>query len=302
MRISRMPGVLLFFAVLFWSGHNVVAKAIIEAVPPFSFTFLRWLGASLILLPFAWPHMRRDWPVAKAAWKRLMLMAVLGITAFNSLLYIALQTTSAVNVGLISAAFPTTIALLSLLVLKITLNRIQLAGMALSFLGVLLVVLRGELAALGDLTFVEGDLWMLAGIVCGAMYPVLMHGRPEIHPLSLLTITIIMGALASVPFYMLDLAQGRFVQFDGETLAGLAFVGLFPSVASYLLWNRGIELIGANHAGLYLNLIPVLTAVLAAVFLHEPLAWYHFAGLAVVAAGMVLFNLDSLTGKATGKA
>jgi drug/metabolite transporter (DMT)-like permease len=294
MRISRMPGVMLFFAVLFWSGHNVVAKAIIDAVPPFSFTFLRWLGASLVLLPFAWSHMRRDWRAAVAAWQRLMLMALMGIAAFNSLLYIALQTTSAVNVGLISAAFPATIALLSLLVLKISLSRIQLAGMALSFMGVVLVVLRGEFAALGVLVLVEGDLWMLAGIFCGALYPVLMHGKPRMHPLSLLTFTIIMGALVSLPLYLLDIAQGRFVRFDGVTLAGLAFVGLFPSVLAYLLWNRGIELIGANRAGLYLNLIPVLTAVLAAVFLREPLAWYHFAGLAVVAGGMVLFNLDLL--------
>jgi drug/metabolite transporter (DMT)-like permease len=296
-RISRIPALLLFCAVLFWSGHNVVAKAIIADVPPFSFTFLRWLIATLLLLPFAWPHLRRDWRDARKSWQRLLLIAVLGISAFNTMLYVALQTTSAVNVGLISAAFPAAIALLSLLILKISLNRIQLIGMLISFLGVMTVVLRGEVMAVNDLVFVEGDLWMLAGILCGAMYPVLLHDKPAMHPLSLLTITIALGTAVSLPLYLFDVLQGKYVHMDAETIIGLAYVGLFPSVVAYLFWNRGIELVGANHAGLYLNLVPVLTAVMASAFLQEALQWFHFAGLVLVVGGMLLFNLEYLAGR-----
>lgn len=285
---------LLSAATLFWAGNNVVAKAIISDVPPFSFTFLRWLLASLILLPFTWSYVKRDWHKAMRAWGRLVLIAALGICAFNTLLYMAVVTTTAVNVGLISSIFPATIALFSWLILKIRLGRLQVAGMLISFIGILLVIMHGDLATITNLVFVEGDIWMLIGIICGSIYPVLLHDKPDIHPLSLLMIIILLGMLVSLPLYLVDLAQGRFVHLDGEVVAGLLYIAVFPSVLAYLLWNRGIELVGANHAGLYLNLIPILTAVMAALFLGETLYWYHFAGLFIVICGMLLFNLPRL--------
>ena len=132
-----MPVLLLFFAVLFWSGHNVVAKGIIPYVPPLSFTFVRWVLASLIILPLAWPYLKSDWRAAMQWWKRLLFIAATGISAFNSLLYTALQTTSAVNVGLISSIFPVTIALFSHLILNVSLTRPQVIGMLICFIGVL---------------------------------------------------------------------------------------------------------------------------------------------------------------------
>lgn len=284
--------VLLTAATLCWAGNNVVAKAIITHVPPFSFTFLRWLIASLILLPFTWKLVLRDWRLALGAWRRLMVIAVLGISAFNTLLYMAVVTTTAVNVGLISSIFPAAIAFFSWLILKIRLTRIQIAGMLLSFIGILLVIVRGDPSALTGFVFVEGDIWMLLGILCGATYPVLLHDKPDMHPLSLLTIIILLGMLVSLPLYLVDLALGRYVQLNLQVGAGLFYIALFPSVVAYLLWNRGIELVGANLAGLYLNLIPILTATMAALFLGETLAWYHFAGLFIVICGIVLFNLS----------
>lgn len=280
--------------MLFWSGNNVVAKAVIGDVPPFSFTFLRWLLASAILLPFSWSYVRRDWGKARQAWVRLLLIALLGICAFNTLLYMAVQTTSAVNVGLISSLFPVFIALFSWLILKVSLNGVQKIGMLISFIGIILVIVRGDLTAITALEFVEGDLWMVIGIICGSIYPVLLHDKPDIHPLSLLMIIILLGMLLSVPLYLLDLLQGRFVHVNAEVIAGLLYIAIFPSVLAYMLWNRGIELVGANRAGLYLNLIPILTAIMAAVFLGETLSWYHFAGLFLVICGMLLFNLQQL--------
>lgn len=272
-----------------------MAKAIIADVPPFSFTFLRWLLASVVLLPFTWTHVKRDWRKASQAWVRLLLIAVLGICAFNTLLYMAVVTTTAVNVGLISSIFPAAIALFSWIILKIRLSPSQVAGILISFIGILLVIMRGDFAMMTGLVFVEGDIWMLLGIICGATYPVLLHAKPDIHPLSLLMIIILLGMLVSLPLYLVDLAQGRHVHLTGEVMAGLLYIAVFPSVLAYLLWNRGIELVGANHAGLYLNLIPILTAVMAALFLGETLHWYHFAGLFIVVSGMLLFNLSRLT-------
>jgi len=289
-----MPVLLLFCAVLFWSAHNVVAKGLIDDVPPFTFTFIRWLLASLILLPFTWGHVKRDWPTVRETWQRLLYIAILGITAFNTLLYIAVQTTSATNVGVISSIFPMMIALFSLLILKIRLDRVQITGMLICFAGVIVVILRGEITAITGLGFVEGDLWMVLAIIFGALYPVLLHNKPDIHPLTLLTVLIVLGTVTSLPLFVIDLLQGDFIRLDVQVALGLLFVSLFPSVLSYLFWNRGIELIGANRAGLFLNLIPILTAIMAAVFLGEVLRWYHFAGLVLVIGGMLLFNLAHL--------
>jgi drug/metabolite transporter (DMT)-like permease len=294
LKIGRMPVVLLFCAVLFWSAHNVVAKALIENVPAYSFTFIRWLLASFMLLPFTWSYLRQDWAEIKRTWKRLLYIAALGITAFNTMLYIAVETTTATNVGVISSIFPGMIALFSWLILKVSLTRVQLIGMLISFLGVILVIIRGELATVATLVFVQGDLWMVLAIIFGALYPVLLHDKPAMHPLSLLTMLIILGTITSIPLFVLDLIQGHLVELNLSVGMGLLFISLFPSIVAYLFWNRGIELIGANRAGLFLNLIPILTAMLAAVFLGEVLRWFHFAGLVLVVGGMMLFNLTQL--------
>ncbi len=291
-----MPVLLLFLAVLFWSGHNVVAKGIIPYVPPLSFTFVRWLVASFIILPFAWPYLKKDWKLIRQWWKRLLLISATGISAFNSLLYIALQTTSAVNVGLISSILPVTIVLFSHLLLNVSLSRPQIIGMVISFLGVMIVIFRGNPASITTLEFVKGDLWMLLSVFCGALYPVLLHKKPAIHPLSLLTSLIILGALVSFPLFLFEYVQGQFIQFNHRVITGLIVIGIFPSVLSYMCWNRGIELVGANRAGLFINLVPILTAVLAYIFIDEVISWYHFAGLAIIITGIWLFNLRQTPG------
>ena len=285
-----MPVLLLFCAVLFWSGHNVVAKDIIPFIPPFSFTFVRWFLASLIILPLSWSFICSDWKVARASWKRLLLIAATGICAFNTLLYIAVQTTSAVNVGLISSIFPVVIALFSYLILKIKLVQIQVLGMVICFFGVIMVIVRGDISSITNMVFVEGDLWMLAGVFCGSLYPVLLHKKPDIHSVSLLAILIMLGTLVSLPLFIIDLFQGRTIQYNQHVLLGLLYISIFPSILSYMFWNKGIEMIGANRAGLFLNLVPILTAILAYVFLDETISWYHYLGLLMVIGGMVIFN------------
>jgi len=276
--------------VLFWSCNNVLAKAVIDSIPPFSLAFLRWIAASVIILPLAWPYLKKDWKPARKSWGRLLVMSVLGVSAFNTLLYIAVQTTSATNIGLISSIFPASIALLSYIVLKVSIARFQLVGMTVSFLGVLLVILRGDLSVMTSLKFVEGDLWMIACIVCGSFYSILLHERPDMHPLSFLAAIILLGTIALLPFYLWDLLQGRYLSLSGQVVATILFMAVFPSILSFLFWNRGIELLGANHAALFLNLVPVLTAAMAFVFLGEVLKWYHFAGLVMIIGGMLLFN------------
>ncbi len=286
-----MPVLLLFLAVLFWSGHNVVAKGIISYVPPLSFTFVRWLFASLIIVPVAWPYLKKDWYLICQWWRRLLLISATGISAFNSLLYVALQTTSAVNVGLISSIFPVTIALFSHLLLNVSLSRPQVIGMVICFTGVIFVIFRGDPTGIATLEFVRGDLWMLMAVFCGALYPVLLHKKPAIHPLSLLSILILFGALVSFPLFLIEFIQGQYIQLNHRVISGLIVIAIFPSVLSYMCWNRGIEMVGANRAGLFLNLVPILTAILAYIFIDEVISWYHFFGLLIIISGIWLFNL-----------
>ncbi|MGK0298437.1 MAG: drug/metabolite transporter (DMT)-like permease [Gammaproteobacteria bacterium] len=296
-----MPVLLLFCAVLFWSGHNVVAKGMIPYVPPLSFTFIRWMLASLIILPFSWSFIRNDWAIARKSWKRLLLIAVTGISAFNTFLYIALQTTTAINVGLISSIFPVTIALFSFLILKIKLNKLQLLAMLVCFIGVIVIIFKGDMSFLTRLVFVEGDLWMLAGVFCGALYPVLLHKKPDIHGFSLLTILILFGTLVSFPLFLFDIFMGDYIQMNQQVIVGLFYISIFPSLLSYMFWNRGIEMVGANRAGLYLNLVPILTAIMAYVFIDEIISWYHYAGLMMIISGMILFNLQNLYIRQNGR-
>jgi drug/metabolite transporter (DMT)-like permease len=262
-----------------------------------SFTFIRWLLASLIILPVCWPYLRKDFYVAIKSWKRLLLIAVTGICAFNTLLYVALQTTTAVNVGLISSIFPVTIALFSYFILNIKLNKIQVFGMMICFIGVLVVIFRGDINIVTRLVFVEGDLWMLLGVFCGALYPVLLHKKPDIHGLSLLAILIFLGTLVSFPLFLIDLYQEHYIDINYSVVTGLLYIGIFPSILSYMFWNRGIELVGANQAGLYLNLVPILTAIMAYVFIDETISWYHFAGLIMIIGGMLMFHKTHKTAR-----
>ncbi|NNE37852.1 MAG: DMT family transporter, partial [Gammaproteobacteria bacterium] len=120
---------------------------------------------------------------------------------------------------------------------------------------------------------------------------VLLHKKPAIHPLSLLTSLILFGALISLPLFLFEFFQGKYIQLNHQVITGLIVIAIFPSVLSYMCWNKGIELVGANRAGLFLNLVPILTAILAYIFIDEVISWYHFFGLIIIISGIWLFNL-----------
>ena len=219
-----------------------------------------------------------------------MLISLAGISVFNTLLFIAVQTTTAINVGLIASIIPGVVILLSWIILKISLSWTQAVGLTISFIGAVLVIIQGNLQFLIDLDFVAGDLWMLAASLCGSFYPILLHNRLEIHPLSLLSIIIVFAAIILLPLFIWDLFQGRYMLFNIGTLSAVFYNAVFPSILAFLFWNRGIHLIGANRAGLYLYLVPVFTATMAYIFLGETLSWYHLLGLTLTIGGMLLFK------------
>ena len=286
-----LPYLFLLITTLTWAGHVVVAKGLSGSLPPVALAFWRTLIATLILLPLGWTHVRRDWAVIRRSLPALAMIAVPSVALFNLFLYEAVETTTAINVSLISTTMPAMIILLAWLILKQRLHAQQLAGMLLSAAGALLVIMHGDWYALAHLEFVRGDLWMVAAVAATALYSVLLHFRPPIHSLSLALMMFLIGTPLLLPVYLWDLyGSGHTFTLTAGVAAGIGYIALFPSVIAYLCWNRGIEMVGASRAGLFMNFIPVFVAMLAYLFLDEMLYWYHPTGLLIILCGVFLFN------------
>ena len=281
------PYLLLTFTALFWAGNSIVGRAARDVMPPVALAFWRWALALLLLLPFAWPHLRRDFSDLRANWKWVLALGILGIGTFNTLLYTGLQTTTAVNGLLLQSMQPALILTLGALVFGETVRFLQITGIVLSLTGALIIILRGDVSALVGLDFNSGDLVICAAVVVWSFYSVLLRKRPAVHPLSFLAATFMVGITAISPFYIAEISSGRLIESRPESWLAISYVCLFPSLIAYLFFNRGVELLGSATAGLYLNIMPVIGALLAVTLLSEPVRWFHFLGIGLVAIGIV---------------
>jgi drug/metabolite transporter (DMT)-like permease len=282
------PHLLLALMALFWAINVVLGRYIAGHVPPVALSFVRWSVACLIVLPFAWPHLRRDWPQIRAHFLLMTVLSVTGITAYNTMAYYGLQYTEALNGLVLQSTGPLFVAVWSFILFGERLTPSQTGGITMSLAGVLVIITRGELRVLLAIAFNAGDLWILSGIVLFAFYSALAKRRPKIHQLSFLAFTMGYGALWLIPFYALEIASGYVLKFDALTLATLAYVSTFPSLVAYLFLNRGIELIGPNRAAPFFHLTPVFGSVLAIAFLGEEPHLFHAVGYALVLAGITI--------------
>ncbi len=207
MRLARHPYLLLTLASLLWSANFIVGRAVHGTVPPVALAFCRWLGASLLVLYPAWPQLRRDWPAIRQAWPILLLLAALGIAAFNTLVYTGLQTTQALNALLMQSTMPVLIVAFSFLLFGERVNGRQALGIALSLAGAAAIILRGDPAALATLAINHGDLLVMLAVLCYAAYSALLRKRPAIHPLSFVTVTFVAGTAMLLPFFLAEIAR-----------------------------------------------------------------------------------------------
>jgi drug/metabolite transporter (DMT)-like permease len=286
--LNHQPYLLLSLAALFWAGNIVLGRYVAGHVPPMTLSCIRWIGSCLMLLPFAWPHLIRDWPVLR---RHLPLMLALSTTGFalnNALSYWGLQFTQALNALLIQSSGPLFIALWALALFGIKLTWAQLAGIALSLFGVLTILLRGDLSALAAIRFNLGDLMMTGALVAFGLYSALMLRRPVTHQLSLICFTMACGALLLLPPSIWEYANGIRLQFDTTTMITLVYVVIFPSALAYLFFNRGIAAIGPNRAAPFFHLVPVFGSVMAILLLGEEPRLFHLAGYIMVLAGVVI--------------
>jgi len=293
-RKSRIAGglayLLLVIAPLCWAANVVLARGVIHIIAPVEFAFWRWLIAFMILLPLTWSNIQQDWKTVIQHWKVMTALSILGISGFNTLLYTAVHTTTAINVALIQTAMPTMIVLISRLFFHERIRKIQVIGVICCILGACLVVLRGDIRTFLNLSFVRGDLLMITAVFLYALYSVLLRKRPQMHPMSFLTYTFGIGVLGLLPLYVWETAVLVHSSFTPDAALSILFVAVFPSIVAYFCWNRGIEIIGPSRAGLFINLVPVFASIMAILWLNESLEIFHVAGMALIIGGMILFN------------
>lgn len=281
------PHLLLTLAVLFWAGNFILGRAVRMDVPPIALAFWRWAVASLLVLGPALAPLKRDRAAIRRHWPILILLAGTGVAAFNTLVYSGLQYTVAVNAFLMQAMMPVFIVMFSFFIFRLPVNSRQMAGVALCLTGAVVIIVQGDPAVLGDLDLNPGDLLVLLAVLSYAAYSVLLRRRPPIHPLSFVAVTFGLGTVMLLPLYLWESVMIRPIQPTKVALCAILYVAVFPSIVSYLCYNRGVEAIGANQAGLFLYLMPVFGSVMAVAFLGEAFLWFHWIGLALIVAGLV---------------
>jgi len=287
-RLWGQPYLLLLGTVMLWAGNIVVGRAVRGEVPPVTVTLLRWTLALVVMAPFCWRRVLADRAALIAAWKPLLVLSLFGIAAYNALSYTGLQTTTVVNAGLLGASMTPFTVLFAFLFFRERPRRQVVTGMLISVLGALVVVSAGSLHTLLHFKLNRGDAFILAGLVSYSLYMVWLRRAPRVHPLSLLAGTFALGAVMLIPFALLEAAQGRVVHWGPTALLSIGYVSIFPSLIAYLMFNRGVGLIGAARASLFIYLIPVFSAAMAVAFLGERLHGYHWAGAALIGAGIVV--------------
>lgn len=288
MRRLDHPYLLLALSSLFWAGNTIVGRAAVGLVPPATLTFVRWALAFLVLLPFALPHLVRDWPAIRSRLPMIAVFALTGSAGYNVIAYLALHYTQAINSLLLQSVAPLFVALWSFVLYRERLTFVRAAGIATSMTGALVIICRGDIGVLAHFAFNRGDVMILVALVFYALYTALLRMRPAMDPLSFLAATIGMSAVLMLPPVGFEIATRNVPTFGLGALAAFAYVAIFPSVLAYFCLNRGVELIGANRAAPFIHLMPLFGSILAILFLAERPQPFHAVGYALVLAGVFL--------------
>jgi drug/metabolite transporter (DMT)-like permease len=287
--VSGNATVLLTLTTLIWGGNAVAGKFAIGEISPFLLTAARWVIAAIILMAFAHRRLRRDWPVIKIRLSYLFLMGACGFAGFNGLLYSSLQYTTAINVTIIQAGMPMFIFVMNFLLFRIRVHWAQVAGYSLTLIGVLVTAVAGDFTQLAALAINRGDAIMLGAAFVYALYSVFLGSKPQMHWLSFLTVLIVSAAVTALFMAGHEIATNRVIWPTSVTAWTVVFyTALLPSIVAQGFFIRGVELIGGNKAGMFLNLVPIFGAFLAVLLLGEAFQLYHAAAIALVISGIFM--------------
>ncbi len=281
-----------FFAItatILWSGNFIVARGLSAEIAPLSLAFWRWVVAILVLLPFAIKPVLQQWSWVKEHFAYLCIVSLLGVTLFNSLIYYAGQTSSAINLSLIAITFPIFILLLSRIFLSQAIGWNKLVGIVLVAAGILILISKGKVSVLAELTTAQGDIWMLFASLIFAIYSMLLKRKPVgIGVVPFQWLSFILGLIMLLPFYLLERYTLPATEFSASTIMSIIYIGVFASLLAFILWNKAIAIIGAVNAGMVYYSLPIFSGILAIIILDESFSRLHLYSMLLVLAGIVL--------------
>lgn len=284
-----MPYLLLILTTLFWSGNFVLSRGMHAEIPPFSLSFWRWAVALLILSCFALRHLIKQHKLAVTHRKFIIIQGVVGVAGFNTLIYMAIQTTTAINAVLVNSCIPVIIVLISWAMYNDRLSLRQCLGVATSLSGVFLIISRGELSTLLQLQFNRGDILVFIAAILWAFYSANLKKYPKgLHPLAYQTAIVLVGLTILFPLYLFEISTGRTMTLSTESIVTIIYVALFASVLAFIFWNRAVTILGANIAGPFIHLMPVFSTILAVLFLGETLTPNHIKAILLIFGGILM--------------
>jgi len=282
--------IFLILATLFWSGNFIVGKAAsIFEIPPFTLNFFRWTFAWLILAPFTLKEIFEKKNHIYDNAKLILILGITSITVFNSIVYYSLNFTQVISGVLMISTIPVMIIFFCWVFKIEKTNFYQILGVLFSLSGVSVIVTKANLSMLLNLNFNKGDLWMVVAMFSWAMYSALLRKKKfELSQLSLLQTIISAGLIFLLPAYLIEMTMGHIVNINLPFVLTLSYVVLFPGLASFICWIKGISLIGSNRSGIFLHLMPIFSTLLAIIIFNEKFMTYHLIGAILILAGIIL--------------
>ena len=284
--------IFLLLTVTFWAGNFIVGKyASFYEVPPFSLNFYRWFFAWLILAPFTLPEIIKKKEYILKNYKLFIILGVTSITIFNSIVYYSLNFTQVISGVLMISTIPVMIMFFSSILKIEKTNVFQIIGVILSFLGVIIIITKANFEILKNLDFNKGDITMVVAMFSWALYSTLLKRQKyELSQISLLQVVISFGLIFLIPVYFIEYQVGFRIDLDKPFILILLYVVLLPGLASFILWIKGISMIGANRSGVFLHLMPIFSAIMAMIFFNEKFMFYHILGACFIVTGILLSN------------
>jgi drug/metabolite transporter (DMT)-like permease len=285
-RLYGNPYLLLALASLFWSGNHIMGRAIAGHVPPIAIGTLRWLFAAALLWPFVRHRVARDWPRIRPRLPIIIYLSLLGGALFGTLQFVGLQYTTALNTSVMNSLAPVLIVAASAVMFRDRLTAQQGIGIAISLIGVVVIISQLDLAVIRGLAFNIGDVIILINMGLWGIYSASLRLRPPIDGLSFMFLFSLISGTAMLPLWGWEISTGYVLQPTWLTFAAIVFVTLFSTIGAFVFWTRGVELIGPNRAGVFLHLVPVYSALSTGILLGEPLRIYHVIGFVLILLGV----------------
>ena len=282
---------LLTTTTLCWGANAILGKIAVGEISPMLLVTLRWLSVVILLLLFARKYLVQDWPILRHHLRYICLMGTLGFTAFNALFYVAAHSTTAINIGILQGSIPVFVLLGTFLLYQLRITAVQASGVGVTLAGVVIVASGGDITLLADLSINRGDLYMLIACLFYAGYSIGLSRRPAVSALGLFSSIAMVAFIVSLPLLAIEIAGDKFQIPTATGWIVVALVSILPSLIAQVFFIHGVSLIGPGRAGVFVNLVPVFTSILAVVFLQETFELFHAVSLGLVLGGIGLSEM-----------